>query len=145
MRGACLCAGVRFELSGELPQLYQCHCSLCRKISGSSANAAMIVERDQLTWLGGEDDIGKYVSESGFKSHFCTNCGSPLPNITRDGNAWWVPVGLLEDQPGLSVGAHLYAASAAAWDRIPHDVRQFDEMPAAAELDALLRRNSSAS
>ena len=30
MQGKCLCGGVRFTLSGEIPNLYQCHCSLCR-------------------------------------------------------------------------------------------------------------------
>ncbi|WP_458358993.1 GFA family protein, partial [Vibrio parahaemolyticus] len=29
MKGNCLCGEVSFELSGELPPIYQCHCSLC--------------------------------------------------------------------------------------------------------------------
>jgi hypothetical protein len=37
MKGECLCGDVEFEIKGDLPNLYQCHCSLCRKVTGSSA------------------------------------------------------------------------------------------------------------
>lgn len=141
MKGSCLCGEVAFELGGEIPQHYQCHCSLCRKVSGSSANAAMIVACDQLEWLRGTGSIAEFVSETGFKSHFCKRCGSPLPNITRNGNAWWVPVGLLDDDARLSLGAHLYTASRAQWDRIEKSVRHFDQMPDAPELDAWLSQS----
>jgi hypothetical protein len=54
MHGKCLCGEVRFTLSGELPNLYQCHCSLCRKVSGSSSNAAFKIDLAQLKWDAGE-------------------------------------------------------------------------------------------
>ena len=44
MIGKCLCGEVQFEILGDLPNLYQCHCSLCRKVSGSSSNSAMLIE-----------------------------------------------------------------------------------------------------
>lgn len=44
VKGECLCAEVKFEVDGELPDLYQCHCSLCRKATGSTANAATFVD-----------------------------------------------------------------------------------------------------
>jgi len=139
--GNCLCGGVRFELSGKLPNLYQCHCSLCRRVTGSSANAAFRVGQAQLSWQAGEDLIRRYQSASGFKSHFCSRCGSPLPNPTAGGSAWWVPVGLLEGGEELRVGAHLFVASKASWDVIPAAGEHFDEMPDAAELSRLLRRD----
>ncbi|PRY63410.1 hypothetical protein B0H98_1085 [Vreelandella songnenensis] len=43
MTGECLCGEVKFEIDGKLPNLYQCHCSLCRKTTGSTANAATFV------------------------------------------------------------------------------------------------------
>lgn len=139
LRGHCLCGAVEFELRGRLPRLYQCHCSLCRRVSGSSANAALIVDREQLVWRKGADSIRRYATASGWQSHFCGVCGSPLPNSSREGEAWWVPVGLLEDAPGLELGAHLYVGSKARWDRIADAGAHFDEMPDRAELDRLLR------
>jgi len=139
MRGKCLCGSVRFELSGVVPNLYQCHCSLCRKVTGSSANAALKVDLAQLTWSDGEDLVRKYESESGFKSHFCSLCGSPLPNLTANDSAWWVPVGLLEDDAELELGAHLFVGSRASWDVIADAGAHFDEMPDAEVLGRLLQ------
>ena len=143
MRGKCLCGSIRFELSGIIPNLYQCHCSLCRKVTGSSANAALKVDLVQLNWSSGEDLVRKYESESGFKSHFCSQCGSPLPNLTANDSAWWVPVGLLEDGGELELGAHVFVASRASWDVIANAGKHFDEMPDAEELGRLLQRPSA--
>ena len=141
MQGKCLCGEVRFRLSGEIPNLYQCHCSLCRRVTGSSANAAFRLGREQLRWEAGEELIREYVTASGFRSHFCAQCGSPLPNPTAGDTAWWVPVGLLDDAPELRVAAHLFVASKAGWDRIAEDGEHFDEMPDAESLAQLLRRD----
>ena len=65
MRGKCLCGAVLFELSGVIPNLYQCHCSLCRKVTGSSANAALKIDLSQLAWSRGEDLVQEYESDSG--------------------------------------------------------------------------------
>ena len=140
MQGKCLCGGVSFSLSGELPNLYQCHCSLCRKVTGSSSNAAFRIDRVQLSWNGGEDLIQEYQSDTGFKSHFCSRCGSPLPNLTAQDSAWWVPVGLVEGDQQLQVGAHVFVGSRAGWDVVADSGQQFDEMPDADALSNLLRR-----
>ena len=144
MQGKCLCGGVRFALSGELPNLYQCHCSLCRKVTGSSANAAFRIDLAQLTWIEGEALVQKYESDTGFKSHFCSRCGSPLPNLTANDSAWWVPVGLLEAAEGMQVGAHVFVGSRAPWDVVADSGEHFDEMPDAETLADLLRRPKGA-
>jgi hypothetical protein len=141
VHGKCLCGEVRFELSGEIPNLYQCHCSLCRKVTGSSANAAFKVDRAQFTWRAGEPLVHEYESESGFKSHFCSSCGSPLPNLTANDTAWWVPVGLLEGGREIQVVAHVFVGSRAPWDVIAESGQQFEEMPDAETMSHLLKRS----
>lgn len=140
MRGKCLCGAVEFELDGEIPNLYQCHCSLCRKVTGSSANAAFKIGADQLRWTSSKQRVSEYVTPGGFKSHFCSRCGSPLPNLTANDSAYWVPVGLLEDDAELELVAHLFVGSRAAWDRVAEGVEHFDEMPDSEALDGLLQR-----
>lgn len=115
--GKCLCAGVQFEISGKLPNLYQCHCSLCRRQSGTAANAATIVSVAQFSWCAGEDLISRWQKQSGLSSHFCRSCGSPVPNaLSADAAFIWVPVGLL-DGVESQVVAHLCCDSRAAWDQ----------------------------
>ena len=143
MQGNCFCGEVAFEILGEFPAIYQCHCSLCRKVSGSSANAATVVDFDQLNWLQGADLISEYSSKTGFKSHFCSRCGSPLPNLTRDDTAWWIPVGLLEQDDQIDLAVHLYTGSKAHWETLPQAGQHYDEAPPPGDLDRLLRRGKS--
>jgi len=49
MIGKCLCGEIQFEIKGELPHLYQCHCLLCRKQGGSSANAATFIHESKFS------------------------------------------------------------------------------------------------
>lgn len=116
MRGHCLCTQIQFEVAGTDFKLYQCHCSLCRRQSGSSANAATIAAEKNFRWLQGRELISSWMKPSGFRADFCSVCGSPVPNPLH-GLPWvWVPAGLLEDGGKLQVIAHLHMASRAAWD-----------------------------
>jgi hypothetical protein len=141
MKGQCLCARVVFELTPPIPDLYQCHCSLCRQVSGAASNAAMIIPARQFNWIQGEHDIRQFTTDGGFKSHFCEHCGSPLPNLTRDDTAYWVPAGLLQESEGFNVAAHLYVESKASWDQVSTQPQCFAEMPDADTLEQLLNAN----
>lgn len=138
MKGQCLCAAVEFELDTPVPNLYQCHCSLCRRVSGSASNSALIIPAAQFHWIKGAQSISHFENSSGFKSDFCASCGSPLPNLTREDQCYWVPVGLLDDSEQLSIAAHLYIGSKARWDSPAASGEHFDEMPDAKILTQLL-------
>ncbi len=102
----------------------------------------MVVPKDQFNWLSGQNEVRKFISETGFKSHFCCHCGSPLPNLTRNDQAWWVPVGLLEDHIKLELGAHLFIDSKASWETIAKAGEHFDQMPNSLSLDRILGENA---
>lgn len=139
MHGSCLCGAVEFEILGPLAKLYQCHCSLCRKQGGSASNTATVVRAENLRWLAGEELISSWVKESGFRSNFCSRCGSPLPNPLREKPFFWVPVGLLDEGPQpLEIVAQLYVGSKASWDDRVGPGVPFETMPAEDEFLALL-------
>ncbi|WP_374487733.1 GFA family protein [Zoogloea sp.] len=117
LQGQCLCGQVKFEVRTRHLRLYQCHCSLCRRQSGSSSNTAALVPLGQFRWLAGEKKVRSWVKDSGFRSDFCRTCGSPVPNQVRDLPMMWVPAGLLDEGEGLSVAAHLCLSSSAPWDQ----------------------------
>ncbi len=130
MIGQCLCTSVQFEVHGKLPNLYQCHCSLCRRQSGAASNAATIIPLDQFSWTAGESHIHVWRKPSGLSSHFCRECGSPVPNaLSSDSSLMWIPVGLL-DGVESEVVAHLCCDSKADWDNsLDVGARCFPEMP----------------
>ena len=129
MKGQCLCEQVEFEVLGEAPKLYQCHCSLCRKQGGSSSNTATIVPDGNFRWVKGEGCISTWTKASGFRSDFCSNCGSPVPNPLRGTPYFWVPAGLLEDSDKMQICAHLFTDSKASWDAVPSSATQYATMP----------------
>lgn len=129
LRGKCLCEAVAFEISGATPRLYQCHCSLCRKQGGSISNTATIVAKDNFRWLSGEDRISSFVLPTGFRSDFCSTCGSTVPNPLRNTPYYWVPSGLFDGSEKLQIAVHLYVGSRAAWDTAPLSGTQFETMP----------------
>ena len=129
MKGKCLCGKIEFELKGDIPSLYQCHCTLCRKQGGSASNSATIVPLNNLHWLKGEALITRYRKPTGFSSFFCPECGCPVPNQLRDSAYYWIPAGLLEGSAGLKVVMHIYTGSKADWDVIPPGGQHFEEMP----------------
>jgi len=118
MQGKCLCGEVEFEVDGEGLKLLQCHCSLCRKHGGSSSNTSTFVANKHFRWLRGIASITSWVKDNGFRSDFCSKCGSPVPNPFRNKPYFWVPAGLLEDSGKLEIVAHICVASKASWDVI---------------------------
>ena len=123
MQGNCLCGKVVFEILSPIRNLYQCHCSLCRKQGGSASNTATFVADNAFRWLAGQGNVTSWVKPTGFRSDFCSTCGSPVPNPLRTSGYWWIPAGLLDGALEAEVVAHLFVASAAKWDRIspaPH-------------------------
>lgn len=135
MRGGCLCGTVEFEISGPLPRLYHCHCSLCRKQTGSAFNSALCIRAEDFRWVAGQDRISSYVASSGYRTDSCALCASPLPNPLRGSDYVWVPAGLLAGDLPLVVGAHICVGSKAVWDEIGGNAPQFEHVP---DFDALI-------
>ena len=127
VRGSCLCGGVRFEIAGRVNPIGMCHCSLCRKVSGVASNATLMTGKDEIKWLAGEDLLQTYTRPTGWRSAFCRTCGSPAPNLHPSGGAYWIPAGLLDDDPGVGVEMHIFVGSKASWDEIGGSAVQFDE------------------
>ncbi|MGB0865158.1 MAG: GFA family protein [Granulosicoccaceae bacterium] len=121
---------MQFTISGVLPYLYQCHCSLCRRQTGAASNAATIVPTEHFAWLAGLQLVKKWQQPEGMSSHFCSECGSPVPNpLSADHALMWIPAGLLASAQ-TRVVAHLCCDSKAEWDNsILAGTRVFDGLP----------------
>jgi hypothetical protein len=127
-RGSCLCGGIAFEITGDLPGIGQCHCSLCRKVSGVGSTATIAVSADQLTWISGQDLVQEFARPSGYGTSFCRVCGSPAPDANRPRTRYGIPIGLFDGDPGTKVVEHIYVGSKASWEIIGDDAPQYPEM-----------------
>ena len=133
MKGKCLCGNVKFEISEKIRNFYQCHCSLCRKATGASANTATFVQGNAFRWISGQSDIKSYKKPSGYRSDFCSVCGSLVPNSLRDSGMVWVPAGLLNEPVASKVSVHLHIESAAIWEQDAVECVRLDGGPESLE------------
>ena len=107
--GSCLCGARAYEIEGDLDGVWICHCSRCRKASGSTGNAILIVPVGRFRWVKGEDHGVSFALATGYSIIRCKTCGT------------------LDTPLGKGVRTHLSCASRADWDRDEPDVRYFDE------------------
>ncbi len=83
--GGCLCGGVRFEIKRAVGPFELCHCSRCRKASGSAFAAGVGVRTEDFRLLNGKELIKSYEAPilrnpPPYRTSFCTRCGSPVPD-----------------------------------------------------------------
>lgn len=131
--GSCLCGARAYEIEGELDGVWVCHCSLCRKASGSVGNAILIVPRDRFRWLKGEDHGVTFALRETYSITRCRTCGTPLPAETDETNVY-VTAGTLDVPLGKGVRTHLFCASRADWDRDEAGARFVEERSTGPEM-----------
>jgi hypothetical protein len=71
-KGSCHCGGIRFEVEGDLSNVIECNCSMCRR-KGSLLG---FVPQEKLTLLTPREDMATYTfNKHVIKHHFCKTCG----------------------------------------------------------------------
>ncbi|MCC6528191.1 MAG: GFA family protein [Polyangiaceae bacterium] len=131
VRGSCLCGGVSYAVTVPPLRSRTCHCSRCRK-AGSAANVSyLVVPLDGLEFLRGPELVRRFKVPGAryFEHAFCATCGSSLPRASRERGIHVVPMGTLDDDPGVRPEAHIFVASKADWDEIADPLPRHDEYP----------------
>ena len=122
MRGSCLCGGVRFEVTPPFRIAVHCHCSRCRKHSGTFGLTQGRVPKDRFRLVQGEELIRVYKPNGGKVKAVCSACGSSL--FSGDwpyGDGVSIRLGSFDDDPGIRPSAHVFLDSAAPWFEVPDD------------------------
>ena len=120
--GACLCGGVRFEITAPFRRANHCHCSRCRKHSGTFGETQGRVPREGFRLLAGEELIRVFRLEGGAAKAFCTVCGSSLFGGTwPEGGEVSVRFGALDGDPGIRPEYRSFVGARAPWDDLPDD------------------------
>jgi hypothetical protein len=132
IRGSCLCGGVAFEIERAVGPFELCHCSRCRKTSGSAFVAGLGVRVRDFRLLSGADLIRAYEAPirrhpPAYRVTFCSRCGSPVPSPPPDATWFEIPAGLLDDDPALRPDKHIYIDCGSDWYSIVDALPQLTE------------------
>jgi hypothetical protein len=126
--GECNCGAVRFEIDAELRDVYFCHCSICRRSTGSNGIAVVLFPQERFRWVLGEEHVATWRKPGAeWQTWFCRICGSHLPG-ENDPARMFAPAGCItEGGDALRVAHHIFVASRAPWDEIGGAAPQHDE------------------
>lgn len=132
LRGRCLCGTVTYEVEAPFRRFAHCHCSRCRRATGSSHATNLYADPKRFRWTSGEDSIRRYdlPSAKSFSTTFCTGCGAPLPHHTRSGRDMVIPAGSLDAEPAMQPQVHIFFASRPGWSCANDGLPRADEYPA---------------
>ena len=126
--GECNCGAVAFEISADLSGVFVCHCSICRRSTGSNGIAVVVIDNNAFRWIRGEELITSWKKpDADWQTWFCRICGSPVPGI-NDESRMFVPAGLISDGgESLAVIHHVWVDSKAVWDEIGDSGQRYRE------------------
>lgn len=130
LTGRCLCGRLEYTVADEFRYAMNCHCSLCRRMTGSAFKPLAGIERHKLELKQGGGSALTY-GDDGWQNVNCGHCGSLLYAVVRSGSFVHVPMGTLVDEPSIRPTMHIFVGSKAPWYEITDDLPQFEGSPPA--------------
>jgi hypothetical protein len=128
LNGMCECGSVRYTVPDEFLYAGNCHCSRCRRATGSAFKPYAGIEREKLELVAGADSL-LVVGQPDANDTRCARCGSLLFSVVSDGARVHVAMGSLADEPSIRPSGHIFVESKAPWFEITDDLPQYAEYP----------------
>jgi hypothetical protein len=127
-RGSCLCKNILYEIAGEIGDFGYCHCTSCRKASGSAHAANAPIERADFRLIRGAESLREFESSPGKFRVFCSNCGAPIfAYIDSNRDTIRIRLGSLDTSFAEQPKAHTWVSDKADWEPIDDGLPQFSE------------------
>lgn len=126
-KGSCLCGAVKVEITGSISDIIHCHCSLCRKNSGTAFATNGFISASEFKVLDPDNKVGSYEFKVGKKRHFCTVCASPIFSSNADNpTKLRIRLGLLDSAITERPVSHNFVSSKANWENLDAELPRYD-------------------
>ena len=126
--GSCACKAVQYAVDGRIKSVVNCHCNLCKKITGGAFETIALVSERNLEITSGEDYLIRYALTENADKYFCRVCGTPIYNQNKrvPGNSM-IHVGSLDAPNSLSPKINLHCKSMLSWVRDITALENYEE------------------
>jgi hypothetical protein len=99
---------------------------MCRKSSGSAFATYGTVLIENLSWVGGYENIKVFRSSEHAQRGFCGNCGSSLfYKRVNDDSGYEMSLGVLDEEPNYFPSANINCEERAKWSEQSEQLRDF--------------------
>ncbi|MGR8932693.1 MAG: GFA family protein [Gammaproteobacteria bacterium] len=131
LKGSCLCGAVKYEVNGDPERFYHCHCSRCRKSSGTGHATNVLLSNATLVFTSGEFLLKQFkIPEAKrFTRQFCSHCGSSVARFVPEINGVVIPAGSLDDDIPIKPQARIFWGSRVDWSCDGDSLPRFPEYP----------------
>jgi len=131
IKGACLCGKVQYQVTGPFDAFYLCHCSQCRRSTGTAHAANIFSTEDRLEWLAGEDLVKSFIPEQEgvISKAFCSHCGSLVPYTSLKSGRLIIPAGSLSEPPEIEPNYNIFWRDRAEWYDDGVDAEHVEQYP----------------
>jgi len=125
--GKCLCGEVQIKLNGAISDIIHCHCSLCRKNSGTAYATNGFINADDFEITSGESSLTTFSFKSGRNRHFCSKCGSPVYSSNEDDpTRLRIRLGIFDSEIVERPISHNFVTSKANWEDLDAELPRYD-------------------
>ena len=125
--GKCLCGDVEVQVGGEISDIIHCHCSLCRKNSGTAFATNGFINAADFKIVKGSERLSAYSFKPGRNRYFCSKCGSPIYSANeQDPTRYRIRLGLLDSDIEQRPISHNFVSSKANWEDLDADLPRYD-------------------
>ena len=115
--GKCLCGNVEIKIDGKITDIIHCHCSLCRKNSGTAFATNGFVNAEDFEVVAGRESLSSFSFKPGRYRHFCAKCGSPVYSSNEDDpSRVRVRLGIIDSDITERPISHNFVTSKANWE-----------------------------
>ncbi|GAB2613350.1 GFA family protein [Novilysobacter erysipheiresistens] len=129
LTGSCLCGNVKIRVADQFHFVGYCHCSECRKWSGSAFAAGGLVGAENFEIVSGEELVSCYHNSEETDLCFCGTCGASLFSKKLKLGSYIVRLGILDDAPTQRPNVHIFTASKAPWFELTDQLAKFEQLP----------------
>ena len=121
--GGCLCGAVRYEVSGLLRDVVNCHCSMCQRLHGNFGPHSKARKVD--ITITNADGLAWYKTSEVARRGFCRECGSSLFWEPFELDSTGIIAGSLDRPTGLKTMGHIFVGEKPDFYDIVDDLPQF--------------------
>lgn len=124
--GGCYCGATQFEILLPVKGVVNCHCNMCRQLSGADYTTWVSISEKQFYITQGGDDLTEFGVSENVSQYFCSICGTRL--VTTDKRypgIFGILRGVIHDDLPNRPSADYFVSNKAAWIKLCSGLPRF--------------------